>query len=67
MNTKPTGNDAKAPKAEELTDAEMTDVSGGFFHSEKGFGVTDTTKDESGYANQEVNYVKPKSGSTGTK
>ncbi len=91
-------DDPKAPKAENLTDAEMTDVSGGFFHSEKGFGVkgqtkapkaealTDTDLDkvsggiwneatdevmsgkgEAGYANLEVNYVKPKGGSTGTK
>lgn len=34
-------DDSKAPKATELSDAEMTDVSGGFMNPEKGYGVKD--------------------------
>jgi len=34
-------DDIKAPKATELSDAEMKDVSGGFMNPEKGYGVKD--------------------------
>jgi len=58
-------DDAKAPKAEDLTDEALDKVSGGIWNE-----ATDelmSGKGETGYANQEVNYVKPKSTTPGTK